>query len=94
MRKLRQFLVMLNFHRRFLPKCAQVIKPLTDILTDVKNCDIVLSAPALTAFKQIKKILSQGVKLFHVVSGNQSYLVVDTSSFGVGTVLQQKIGDH
>lgn len=31
MRKLRQFLGMVNFFRRFLPNCAQVIKPLTDI---------------------------------------------------------------
>ena len=50
MRKLRQILGMINFFRRFLPKCGQVVKPSTDILINVKNCDIVLSASALTAF--------------------------------------------
>ena len=58
MRKLRQFLVMINYYRKFLPKCAQVIKPLTDMLMDVKNCDIVLSVPAIGAFKEIQNILS------------------------------------
>ena len=43
MRKLRQFSGMINFYRRFLPKCVQVVKPLTDMLTDVKNWEIVLS---------------------------------------------------
>ena len=50
MRKLRQFLGLIYFYRRFLLKCAQMVKPSTDILTDVKNCDIFLSAPVLTAF--------------------------------------------
>ena len=44
MRKLRQFLGMINFYRGFLPKCTQVVKPLIDIFNDVKNCNIVLSA--------------------------------------------------
>ena len=41
MRKLRQFLGMINFYRRFLSKYAGVVKPLADMLTDVKNCEIV-----------------------------------------------------
>ena len=61
MRKLRQFLGMTDFYRRFLPKCAQVVKPLTDVLTDVKNCEIVLSDLVLTGFRKNKKILSQAV---------------------------------
>ena len=58
-RKLRQFLGMIIFYRRFMPMCAQVVKPLTDMLTDLKNCEIVLSDIALIAFRKIKKILSQ-----------------------------------
>ena len=70
----------------------QVVKLLTDILTDVKNCDIVLSTPVLTAFEKIK--MSQAVKLSHVVPGNQSCLAIDASSIDVGAVLQQKMGDQ
>ena len=85
---------MINFHRRFLSKCAKVLKPLTDALTDVKNCDKVLSVSALEAFK-IKNILSKAVRLSHVVPGNHLYyLAVDTSFIGVGTVQPQKLYDH
>ena len=76
MRKLRQFSGMINFYRRFLPKCAQVKK---NPLTDVKNCEIVLSNLALIAFRKIKMMLSQAVKLSLVVPGNQLCLVIDTS---------------
>jgi hypothetical protein len=31
-KKLQRFLGMVNFYRRFLPNCAQVLKPLTDLL--------------------------------------------------------------
>jgi hypothetical protein len=31
-KQLQRFLVMVNFHHRFLPNCAQVFKPLTDLL--------------------------------------------------------------
>ncbi len=31
-KQLQRFLGMVNFYRRFLPKCAQVLIPLTDLL--------------------------------------------------------------
>ncbi len=31
-KQLQRFLGMVNFYRRFLPKCAQILKPLTDLL--------------------------------------------------------------
>ncbi len=31
-KQLQRFLGMINFYRRFLPKCAQILKPLTDLL--------------------------------------------------------------
>ncbi len=31
-KQLQHFLGMVNFYRRFLPKCAQILKPLTDLL--------------------------------------------------------------
>jgi hypothetical protein len=32
-KQLQRFLGMVNFYHRFLPNCAQVMKPLTDLLT-------------------------------------------------------------
>ena len=71
----------------------QLLKPLTDMLTDVKNCDIDLSVIALAAFK-IKNISSQAVRLSHVVLGNQLYLTMDAFSIDIAAVLQQKVDDH
>ena len=62
-RKLRQLLGIINFYRRFLPKCAQVVKPLTDMLTSVRYCEIVLSNLALTAFRKILKHIVSGSKI-------------------------------
>ncbi len=31
-KQMQRFLSMINFYRRFLPKCAQILKPLTDLL--------------------------------------------------------------
>jgi hypothetical protein len=31
-KQLQRFLGMVNFYRRFMPKCAQILKPLTDLL--------------------------------------------------------------
>lgn len=69
-------------------------KTLDRYLTDVKNCDIVLSDEALAAFHQIKVLLSRAVELSRVVPGSELCLAVDASSIGVGAVLQQKIDDH
>ena len=77
----------------FLPMSTQVVKILTDILTGVKNCDIVLSVPALKAFKKQIKNVVQVVKLSHVLPGNLMCLMVDASFIGVSAVLQKKMGD-
>ena len=37
MKGLRQFLGMVNFYRRFIPKCASILQPLTNLLTNTKN---------------------------------------------------------
>ena len=61
---------------------------------DIKNCDIVLSFPALTAFKKTKNILSKSKRLSYVVPGNQLCLAEDASSIGVGAFLQKRVDDH
>ena len=55
MKQLRQFLGMVNFYRRFIPNCAKILRPLTDILTNIKNCNISLSTEALEAFNNIQR---------------------------------------
>lgn len=83
-RKVCQFLGIINFFRRCLPNCTQIMKPSTEILTNLKNCDIVLSNPAMVSFFKIKSVLSRAIKLSHIISGKEFCLAVDASSTCVG----------
>ena len=90
MRQLRQFLGLVNFYRRFLPHCAQVLLPLTGMLTNVKNCNIALSENAVTAFNKVKATLGDTTKLSCIQPDSELCLAVDASATGIGAVLQQK----
>ena len=82
---------MVNFYRRFIPNCAKILRPLTDILTNVKNCDISLSNTALEAFNDIKLELVNAISLAHISSTSELCLACDASDRAVGAVLQQKV---
>ncbi|XP_064469558.1 uncharacterized protein LOC135384277 [Ornithodoros turicata] len=92
LRKLREFLGLVNFHRRFIPHCADLLRPLTDLLrTHTKaNSPLTLSSEALTAFHTIKAALASVAMLVHPVSSALTRLMVDASSHAVGAVLQQQ----
>ena len=94
MRQLRQFLGLVNFYRRFLPHCAQVLLPLTGMLTNVKNYDIALSENAVTAFNKVKAMLEDTTKLSHIQPDGELCLAVDASATGIGAVLQQKCNNN
>ena len=47
---------MVNFYRRFLPNCAKVLKPLTDLLKG-KPKTLSWSHTATAAFEQTKRLL-------------------------------------
>ena len=70
MKQLRQFLGMVNFYRCFLPRCAETLAPLTNILTNVKNCEVLLSEQALAAFSNIKLALANTTRLACVLPEN------------------------
>ena len=91
LKSLRQFLHMVNFYRRFIPNCANILQPLTNLLTNTKKCDIVVSGDALSAFSKIKAALAKTTELSHVLPDVDLCLAVNTSAIGVGAVLQQKV---
>lgn len=90
--KLREFLGMANFYRRFIPHCADLMQPLTDRLcTKVKNKPITLTPLELQAFENVKHALVQATMLHHPNFKAPVSLMVDASDFAVGGVLQQLI---
>nr|VZI40111.1 unnamed protein product [Spirometra erinaceieuropaei] len=63
-RQLRRFLGMVNFYRPFLPNCADLMLPLTNLLSGPKG-PLELRGHALTAFERIKASLADATLLTH-----------------------------
>nr|VZI40011.1 unnamed protein product [Spirometra erinaceieuropaei] len=81
---------MVNFYRRFLPKCADLMLPLTNMLSGPKG-PLELTGEALTAFERIKNSLADATLLTHPAPEAQLSLMVDASNVAVGAVLQQHL---
>ncbi|CAH8530229.1 unnamed protein product [Schistosoma curassoni] len=101
-KSLRRFLGMCNFYRRFLPHCAEVLQPLTDLLkTDKKSTKkektqtFNLPPDAKTAFEKAKLMISNATMLQHLNTDPRTNLILctDASQKAVGAVLQQCVND-
>ena len=91
-RKLREFLGLVNFYRRFLPPCAQQLHPLTDLLSEKHvRGSFQLNDDAIAAFQATKAALANATMLTHPSSEAPYCLKVDASNISVGGVLQQSI---
>lgn len=88
-RQVRQFLGMVNFYRRHIPRCAEISKPLSEItgqkkLTWTNHCQ--------EAFDQLKSALQSPILLTYPNfsdSDSPLELRVDASDLGAGAVLSQ-----
>nr|VZH92197.1 unnamed protein product [Spirometra erinaceieuropaei] len=91
-RQLQRFLGMVNFYRRFLPNCADLMLPLTNLLSGPKG-PLELRGHALTAFERLKTSLADATLLTHPAPEAPLSLMVDASTVAVGAVLQQHINN-
>jgi hypothetical protein len=92
-KQLQRFLGMVNFYRCFLPKCAQILKPLTDLLKGgAKMLEWTVSAQEV--FQNSKHLLAVMVPLQHPAPNAELSLATDASDTHIGGVMQQKSGDH
>ncbi|BHF73749.1 hypothetical protein SprV_0401683200 [Sparganum proliferum] len=89
-RQLQRFLGMVSFYRRFLPNCADLMLPLTNMLSRPKG-PLELTGEALTAFERIKNSLADATLLTHPALEAQLSLMVYASTVAVGAVLQQHL---
>jgi hypothetical protein len=91
---LQRFLGMVNFYRRFLPKIAQILTPLTNLL---KGKDLPKVLPwdqqHDAAFAAAKAVLAAAVPLAHPWPEAALALPTDASDTHIGGVLQQ-VGGH
>ena len=95
LRKLREFLGLVNFYRRFIPNCASLVQPLTDLLSPkhTSHESLQLSEDALSAFQAVKTSLANATLLAHPDPSAPYCLMVDASNVAVGGVLQQCVQD-
>ncbi|BHF85615.1 hypothetical protein SprV_1002878400 [Sparganum proliferum] len=93
--QLRRFIGLINYYRRFIPHCAAILAPLTDLLKS-KVKPIELSPAAHTAFEEAKKALADATMLHHLSSDAHAQLILttDASSSAVGAVLHQQVNNQ
>jgi hypothetical protein len=92
-KQLQRYLGMVNFYHRFLPNCAQVLKPLTDLLKGGAKT-LQWTATAQEAFQKAKCLLAAAVPLQHPAPNAELSLATDASDTHIGGVMQQKSKDH
>jgi hypothetical protein len=92
-KQLQRFLGMVNFYRHFLPNCAQVLKPLTDLLKGGAKT-LQWTATAQEAFQKAKRLLAAAMPLQHPAPDAELSLATDASDTHIGGVMQQKTKDH
>nr|VZI40988.1 unnamed protein product [Spirometra erinaceieuropaei] len=78
-RQLQRFLGMVHFYRRFLPNCADLMRPLTNMLSGPKG-SLELTVEALTALERIENSLADANLLTHPAPEAQLSLMVDAST--------------
>ena len=64
LRQLREFLGLVNFYHRFIPRCAEILTPLNELLkaTSSNSRAIQWNSDPTTAFQNIKDALANAVK--------------------------------
>ena len=95
-RKLREFLGLVNFYRRFLPHAAGLLHPLTQLLGDSSNGakEVIWTEKAREAFDAVKDALASATLLTHPQPSAQLAIMTDASDVAVGAVLQQQIANR
>ncbi len=90
-RKLREFLGLINFYRRFIPHCASILSPLTSLLKNHGRPSDTLewTDAASAAFTEAKNALANATLLSHPTPDAPTCVMTDASDVAVGAVLQQ-----
>ena len=91
LRKLQEFLGLVNFYHRFVPRCANILAPLNALLKTIPANSQTLrwNSAATSSFQKIKKALVKAALLVHPKPDAPINVMTDTSDVAIGAVLQQ-----
>jgi hypothetical protein len=92
-KQLRRFDGLVNFYRRFIPNCAHLMQPLTDLLRG-KVRSFTFPAAAQNAFVELKTAIANIASLSHHHPSAPLSVTVDASDLAVGAVLQQQLNGN
>jgi hypothetical protein len=88
-KQLQCFFGMVNFYHHFLPNCAQILKPLTNLLKGgVETLE--WTASTQEVFQSAKCLLAAAAPLQHPAPNAELSLATDASATHIGGVMQQK----
>lgn len=92
LKQLRRFLGMVNFYRRWLPKAAHIMEPLTNLLAGkiTEKKPIEWTDSLREAFRNTKELLASATLLSYINSDYELSITVDASDIAIGGVLQQR----
>ena len=91
-RKLREFLGLVNFYRRFIPNGATILHPLNRLLSKSTPNTLTWTDATVAAFNSVKEALAEATLLVLPQPGAPTCIMADASEAAVGAVLQQFIG--
>ncbi len=87
-KQLRRFLGMVNFYRRFIPHCAEIMYRLSAMVSVARN-PLHLTDVQMAAVARLKKTLANAAVLAHPSPGAPLSLMVHASTLAAGATLQQ-----
>ena len=95
LRQLREFLGLVNFYYRFIPRCADILIPLNALLksTPTNSRSLQWTDKATSAFVDIKNALATATLLVHPKPDVPISIMTDESDIAIGAVLQQYLED-
>lgn len=85
--KLRSFLGLVNYFRRFVPRFSELAAPLTKLTS--KSVSFEWTATHAQAFRALKEAVVASTPLFHIDPSCELVLRTDASQLGLGAVLLQ-----
>ncbi|MEL7340008.1 MAG: RNase H-like domain-containing protein, partial [Bacteroidota bacterium] len=92
-KQLRRFLGMINFYHRFIPKAADILSPLNQLLTGYKKStclrQVDWTEKSLKSFNEAKSALANATLLHYPTASGEIAIFTDASDTAVGGVLQQ-----
>jgi hypothetical protein len=89
-KQVRSFLGMVNFYRRFIPSCATLTSPLSDLTKKNSSNVVQWGDKQEEAFEELKRLLSQE-PILKLPNIDLPYIIqTDASNTGIGAVLLQE----